>query len=71
MLCREEERKMSELTMGGGMEHKENANITYSLDLSKYAFAFDAAIPPHKQKRQAYAAISCERYFAGCHPARV
>ena len=60
MLCREEERKMSELTMGGGMEHKGNANMTYSLDLSKHAFAFDAAIPPHKQKRQAYAAISCD-----------
>jgi hypothetical protein len=60
MLCREEERKMSELTMGGGMERKGNANMTYSLDLSKHAFAFDAAIPPHKQKRQAYAAISCD-----------
>ena len=51
---------MSELTMGGGMERKGNANMTYSLDLSKHAFAFDAAIPPHKQKRQAYAAISCD-----------
>ena len=51
---------MSELTMGGGIGHKEKANITYSLDLSKHAFAFDAAIPPHKQKRQAYAAISCD-----------